>query len=185
MPEPVDATTLAELTTEIVAAYVARHPVRSAEVPVLIEAVATHLARLGGEAKEAAAPAGPEPAVPVRRSVTPEHLVCLVCGQRLATLKRHLRVAHGLTPAEYREAFGLKGDYPLIAPAYAARRAEIARQYGLGLSGPRRAPVAPPRRPAPRGKGRREEGSRPGVAVAARNHRQPCSQSSAFPALIR
>jgi predicted transcriptional regulator len=147
--EPVDLKTLAELTTEIVAAYVTRHRVRSAEIPVLIEAVATRLVRLGGEDMAAAAPVKPEPAVPVRRSVTPEHLICLVCGQRLATLKRHLRVVHGLTSAEYREAFGLGRDYPLVAPVYAERRADIARQFGLGLGGPRRAPVVAPPAPEP------------------------------------
>ena len=150
MPEPVDATTLAELTTAIVAAYVAHHPVRAADVHTLIEAVAGRLAALAAaETASPAAAAKPEPAVPVRRSVTPEHLVCLVCGQRVTTLKRHLRVAHGLTPAEYREAFGLKRDYPLVAPAYAARRSEIARQFGLGLGGPRRAPAPPPPAPEP------------------------------------
>ncbi len=97
MHEPVDLKTLAERTTEIVAAYVTRHRVGSAEIPTLIAAVATRLVRLGGEDKAAAA-VKPEPAVPVRRSVTPEHLVCLVCGQRLTTLKRHLSVAHGLPP---------------------------------------------------------------------------------------
>ena len=71
-----------------------------------------------------------------------------MCGKRVATLKRHLRVVHGLTPAEYREAFGLRRDYPLVAPAYGERRADIARQVGLG--GPRRAAVAPPApEPAP------------------------------------
>lgn len=140
MHEALDAKTLAELTTEIVAAYVAHHTVATAEIPALIDAVAACLARLAPE-DEAAAPARPKPAVPVRRSVTPEHLVCLECGKRVRILRRHLDAAHGLTPAEYRAAFGLKRDYPLVAPAYAARRAEIARQFGLG--GPRRAPVAP------------------------------------------
>jgi predicted transcriptional regulator len=156
VPGPVDSKTvadktLAELTTAIVAAYVAHHPVRSADIGTLIDAVAERLAMLAAAetaTTEEAAPAKPEPAVPVRRSVTPEHLVCLVCGQRVRTLKRHLSVAHGLTPAAYREAFGLKRDYPLVAPAYAARRAAIARQFGLG--GSRRAPVAPPApEPAP------------------------------------
>jgi predicted transcriptional regulator len=142
--EPLDAGTLTELTAAIVAAYVTHHPVAAADVPALIDAVARRLVRLAPEEGVAAAPAPTrrEPVVPVRRSVTPEHLVCLVCGQRATTLKRHLRVAHGLTPAAYREAFGLKRDYPLVAPAYAERRAAIARQFGLG--GSRRAPVAPP-----------------------------------------
>ena len=148
MHEPLDPKARAELTTAIVAAYLAHHTVATTEIPALIDAVATRLARLGAEAEEAVAPARPEPAVPVRRSVTPEHLVCLVCGQKVRTLKRHLSVAHGLTPAAYREAFGLKRDYPLVAPAYGERRAAIARQFGLG--GSRRAPVAPPApEPAP------------------------------------
>src|SRR5690606_144557 len=93
---------------------------------------------LAAERPGEAAPARPEPAVPVQRSVTPEYLVCLVCGQRARTLRRHLRVAHGLTPVEYRDTFGLRRDYPMTAPAYAARRSEIARRIGLG--GARRAP---------------------------------------------
>ena len=84
----------------------------------------------------------------------------------MATLKRHLRVAHGLTPAAYREAFGLKDDYPLVAPAYAERRAAIARQFGLG--GPRRAPVAPepaPQPAAPRRRRRVKAGAKEAAPV--------------------
>jgi predicted transcriptional regulator len=170
VPDPVDATTLAELTAAIVAAYVAHHPVRAADVHTLIEAVAGRLAALAAAetaSPAAAAAAKPEPAVPVRRSVTPEHLVCLVCGQRGTTLKRHLSVAHGLTPAAYREAFELKRDYPLVAPAYAARRAAIARQFGLG--GPRRAPVEQPTpEPAPQPPSpRRRRGAKAGAKEAA------------------
>ena len=142
MHEPFDPKTLVALTTEIVAAYVAHHPVAAADLPAVIDAVAKRLAALAAaEERKEAAPAQPEPVVPVRRSVTPEHLICLVCGKRVATLKRHLRVAHGLTPAEYRQAFGLRSDYPLVAPTYAERRAAIARASGLG--GPRRTPPRP------------------------------------------
>jgi predicted transcriptional regulator len=100
--------------------------------------------------------------VPVRRSVTPEQLTCLACGRRVSTLKRHLRTAHGLTPAGYREAFGLTGDYPMVAPAHAARRAEVARRSGLGRA--RGAPASAPARP------RSERGARlrlPGAPAPA------------------
>jgi predicted transcriptional regulator len=129
-----DAGTLAALTAAIVAAYVAHHPVAAADVATLIDAVARRLTQLAPEESAAAAqpPARREPAVPVRRSVTPEHLTCLACGRRITTLKRHLQAAHGLTPAGYRAAFGLTGDYPMVAPAHAARRAEVARRSGLG-----------------------------------------------------
>jgi predicted transcriptional regulator len=74
----------------------------------------------------------PEPAVPVRRSVRPDHLVCLVCGKKQKLLKRHLAVEHELTPDQYRETFGLKSDYPMAAPNYAQQRRELAVKIGLG-----------------------------------------------------
>ena len=73
-----------------------------------------------------------EPAVPVKKSVTPEAVTCLICGGKLKSLKRHLQASHQLTPREYRDAFKLKSDYPLVAPAYAARRSELAKSLGLG-----------------------------------------------------
>jgi predicted transcriptional regulator len=151
--EPLDAGTLATLTAAIVAAYLTHHPVAVADVPALIDAVAQPLTRLAPEAGEVAAPARREPAVPVRRSVTPEQLTCLVCGRRVSTLRRHLQAAHGLTPAGYREAFGLKRDYPMVAPAHAARRAEVARRSGLGRA--RGARAQEPPAPAAAGGGRR------------------------------
>jgi predicted transcriptional regulator len=145
--EPLDAGTLTELTAAIVAAYVTHHPVAAADVPALIDAVARRLVRLAPEEGVAAAqaPTRREPAVAVRRSVTPEHLTCLACGRRVSTLRRHLQAAHGLTPAGYRAAFGLRGDYPMVAPAHAARRAELARRSGLGRA--RGAPASAPARP--------------------------------------
>jgi predicted transcriptional regulator len=89
----------------------------------------------------------PEPAVPVRRSIRPDHLACLVCGKPQKTLKRHLGAAHGLTPAEYRERFDLKADYPMIAPNYAQQRSELARQIGLGR--PKRSARRPRKKPMP------------------------------------
>ena len=121
---------LAGLTTEVVAAYVAGQPVGAAEVPALIAAVAGRLAALAAAEVKTA----PAPAVPVRRSVTPEHLVCLACGQRVRTLKRHLGMAHGLTPAAYRAAFGLGRDYP-DDPANGAERRHPPGAEGQRLRG--------------------------------------------------
>jgi predicted transcriptional regulator len=118
-----------ELTAEIVSSYVAHHDVAVGDLPRLITLVGRELAGLGQEPE---APARPEPAVSIRRSVRPDHLVCLVCGQRLKTLRRHLQAAHGLTPQAYRETFGLRPDYPMVAPNYALKRQELAKKIGLG-----------------------------------------------------
>ena len=131
MNEPIDHATLAEKTTEIVAAFVAHNQLQPAEVSSLIGMVAGRLASLGAEAKPAV-PAKPEPAVPVRRSVSPDQITCLICGRRQKLLKRHLVVAHELTPDQYRERFGLKRDYPMVAPSYARARSEMALRIGLG-----------------------------------------------------
>ena len=123
-----DPSRLIELTAEIVAAYLAHNSVQPAEVPDLIRTVASSLQMPA----QAPAPAAPEPAVPIRRSVTKEYLVCLVCGQKQKTLRRHLATAHGLTPAEYRKRFRLGSDYPMVAADYSARRSEMAKHLGLG-----------------------------------------------------
>ncbi|HET6518740.1 MAG TPA: MucR family transcriptional regulator [Geminicoccaceae bacterium] len=131
MDEPIDRATLAERTTEIVAAFVAHNQLPPTEVGSLIGLVANRLASLGAEATQVA-PAKPEPVVPVRRSVSPDRIICLVCGKAQKLLKRHLAVAHELTPAQYRERFGLKRDYPMVAPSYARARSEAALRIGLG-----------------------------------------------------
>ena len=115
------------------------HQVAPADLGHLIGAVANRLRQLGRPQEPE--PAKLEPAVPVRRSLTPDHLVCLVCGTRQTMLKRHLAAAHGLTPSQYREAFGLKSDYPMTAPSYARQRSELAKHHGLG-----RPKKEPPRR---------------------------------------
>jgi predicted transcriptional regulator len=120
---------VAKLTTEIVVAYVARNTVAPADLGNLIGAVAGVLGTLGREQPE---PAKPEPAVAVRRSIHDDHLVCLVCGKQQKTLRRHLDVAHRLTPEAYREQFGLKPDYPMAAPGYSRQRSEMAKRVGLG-----------------------------------------------------
>jgi predicted transcriptional regulator len=126
--------TLPGLTTEIVTAYLRNHPMAAVEVPILVATVARELGGLGRAPEE---PAQPEPAVSIRRSVQQDHLVCLICGRKLKSLRRHLAVAHHLTPTGYCEMFRLKRDYPIVAPAYAEQRVAIARGSGLGL---RRAP---------------------------------------------
>lgn len=131
MPDALDHSKLAELTAEIVSAYVSNNPVPVSEVSSVISSVAQNLGALASE-EPAAAAAKPEPAVAIRRSVSRDQITCLVCGGKHKVLKRHLAVAHQLTPAEYRELFGLKRDYPMAAPSYVQERAEIAKRIGLG-----------------------------------------------------
>ena len=131
MNEQSERTQIAELTTEIVAAYVSHHKIQVPDVPNLINAVATELGSLGTEATPTAMER-PEPAVSVRRSVRPDHLVCLICGKKQKLLKRHLAVEHELTPNQYRDSFGLKPEYPMAAPNYAQQRRELAVKIGLG-----------------------------------------------------
>lgn len=130
------------LTTEIVSAYVSHHRIATSDVGQLISEVGSALSGLG---RVPAEPTKPEPAVSVRRSVRPDHLVCLVCGKPFKSLRRHLRTAHDLSPAAYRERFELARDYPMVAAASTAQRAEIARRNGLGR---RQSPQAAPE-PAP------------------------------------
>ena len=122
---------VAKLSTEIVVAYVTRNTIAPADLGDLIGAVARALGVLGRESSEPAA-ARPEPAVPVRRSVQDDHLVCLVCGKQQKILRRHLATAHQLTPDAYREQFGLRPDYPMAAPGYSRQRSEMAKRVGLG-----------------------------------------------------
>jgi predicted transcriptional regulator len=131
MNEQSERSQIAELTTEIVAAYVSHHKIQALDVPNLINAVATELGSLGTGATPSALER-PEAAVSVRRSVRPDHLVCLICGKRQKLLKRHLAVEHELTPNQYRDSFGLKPEYPMAAPNYAQQRRELAVKIGLG-----------------------------------------------------
>jgi MucR family transcriptional regulator, transcriptional regulator of exopolysaccharide biosynthesis len=121
----------AELTVEIVSAYVSNNTTAPADVAALITAVAGQISRIGTEPEPAEVEKS-EPAVPVRRSIQRDHLLCLVCGKPQKVLKRHLAVQHDLTPAQYRERFGLKPDYPMASPSYVQRRREVAFQTGLG-----------------------------------------------------
>ena len=127
-----------EHVAKIVSAYAKRNTLAADQLPALIATV--HAALSGIERGGLPTPAmgRPEPAVPIRRSVQPEAITCLDCGHRQKTLKRHLMTAHQLTPDGYRVRWGLKGDYPLVAPNYTARRSELAKSIGLGQRGRRR-----------------------------------------------
>ena len=142
MEENVERTRVAELTTEIVAAYVSSHTIRVLDVSNVINVVGIELASLGTEVKPDVV-TKPEQAVPVRRSVRPDHLVCLICGKKQKLLKRHLAGEHELTPDEYRQRLGLKPDYPMVAPNYAQQRRELALSIGLGR------PTKPTRKEVP------------------------------------
>ncbi len=119
------------LTSEIVSSHVANNSVATNDLPNLIEQVYTTLARLGRDPSEQPG-AKPKPAVPIRRSITPDYIICLEDGKKLKMLKRHLRTAYNLTPEEYRERWGLAIDYPMVAPNYAAQRRTLAKKIGLG-----------------------------------------------------
>ena len=131
MDGQLDRTRIVELTTEMVAAYVSNHKIGVSDLSTVINVIATVLASLGTEPRPSVLER-PEPAVSVRRSVRPDHLVCLICGKKQKLIKRHLAVEHDFTPGQYRETFGLKSDYPMAAPNYAQQRRELAVKIGLG-----------------------------------------------------
>ena len=130
MTEEAKTNELLSLTTNIVAAHVSNNSISAADLPALIRDVYASLASAGGApAKEAERPT---PAVPVKKSVMPDYIVCLEDGKKLKMLKRHLKTAYDMTPEEYREKWGLAPDYPMVAPNYAKQRSRLAKQIGLG-----------------------------------------------------
>ena len=134
---------LLEMTADIVSAYVSNNTVSADTVPTLIAQI--HAALSGvSEAPVEAEPEPQEPAVPVRKSITPDFLICLEDGRKFKSLKRHLRTKYNMSPEEYRAKWGLPKDYPMVAPNYAKARSELAKQMGLGQGGrkPARAPRA-------------------------------------------
>jgi|SRR5690625_3949660 len=126
MPKPSE---LLSLTSNIVSAHLSNNAVAPSDVPTLIRDVYDVLAEVGSQPKEEEPPV---PAVPIRKSVTPDYLICLEDGKKLKMLKRHLMTAYGMTPEDYREKWGLPSTYPMVAPNYARRRSELAKQIGLG-----------------------------------------------------
>ncbi len=127
---------LAELTAEVVAAYVSNNVVQTSDLPSLIAEVHTALGSTSGA--EPAPAEKPKPAVPIRKSVHRDYIICLEDGMKFKSLKRHLMTYHGLTPDEYREKWGLPADYPMVAPAYAEARSRLAKEMGLGQKRKRR-----------------------------------------------
>ncbi len=128
MPDDKPSAELLELTSKIVAAHVSHNAVPTTDLPGLMATVHQALATAGTE--EAAG--RPKSAVPIKQSIKPEYIVCLEDGKKHKMLKRHLMTAHGMTPDEYRERWGLPRDYPMVAPNYAAMRSKLAKKIGLG-----------------------------------------------------
>ncbi|MGD9616352.1 MAG: MucR family transcriptional regulator [Alphaproteobacteria bacterium] len=122
---------LLRMTAEVVSAYVSNNTLATGQLADVIQAVYNSLRGLeGGVGEPVAEPL--KPAVPIRKSVTPEYLVCLEDGKKLKMLKRHLRSTYNLSPDEYRARWGLPPDYPMVAPRYAEQRSEFAKKIGLG-----------------------------------------------------
>ena len=141
MSEKPDVSEFLELTTEIVAAHVGNNTVAPGDLPQLIQDVYKTLIDVGsnGDTGER-----PRPAVPAKKSVFPDYIVCLEDGKKLKMLKRHLKTAYNMSPADYRERWGLPADYPMVAPNYAKHRSSLAKKIGLGTK--------------PRSRGRRKAG---------------------------
>jgi len=136
MSEQESSQKLLDLTTNIVAAHVSHNSVSAQDLPTLIRDVYQSLATVG-EPKETE-PERPTPAVPIKRSITPDYLICLEDGKKLKMLKRHLKTAYDMTPEQYRDRWGLSADYPMVAPNYAKQRSQLAKEIGLGTKARRR-----------------------------------------------
>ena len=126
-----------ELTAEIVSAYVSNNTVPASEIPSLISQVHSALSRVSGKTGDVTAEPL-KPAISVKKSITPEYIVCLEDGKKFKSLKRHLRTQYSMTPEQYREKWGLGTEYPMVAPNYAAARSQLAKQMGLGQQRRRR-----------------------------------------------
>ncbi|MFG1477225.1 MucR family transcriptional regulator [Xanthobacter sp. V4C-4] len=131
MTEETESNSFIALAADIVSAYVSNNSVAAADLPVLISEVHATLQRIAtGESEPVVEQL--RPAVPVKKSVAPDFIICLEDGKKFKSLKRHLRTQYNMTPEQYREKWGLPPDYPMVAPNYAAARSELAKQMGLG-----------------------------------------------------
>jgi len=137
MTEQAQSRNLLALTADIVAAHVSNNSVAVGELPQLIRQIYGTLASVGGAAATAEIER-PQPAVPIKKSVMPDFIVCLEDGRKLKMLKRHLKTAFNMTPEQYRERWGLAADYPMVAPNYAKQRSRLAKEIGLGTRARRR-----------------------------------------------
>jgi predicted transcriptional regulator len=126
-----------ELTADIVSAYVSNNKVAAGDIPSLINQVHSALIQVSSGGGDVSAEAL-KPAIPVKRSVTPDYIVCLEDGKKFKSLKRHLRSQYNMTPEQYRDKWSLGPDYPMVAPNYAAARSQLAKQMGLGQQRRRR-----------------------------------------------
>ncbi|WP_339852673.1 MucR family transcriptional regulator [uncultured Nisaea sp.] len=126
-----DSSELLRMTTDVVSAYLGNNTVAASQISEVISTVHEALTRLNIDVSEPEVEPA-KPAVPIRRSITPEYIICLEDGKRLKMLKRHLRTTYNMTPEEYRAKWGLPADYPMVAPNYAAQRSEFAKKIGLG-----------------------------------------------------
>jgi predicted transcriptional regulator len=126
-----------ELTAGIVSAYVSNNTVASSDIPSLINQIHTALLRVSTGTSDAQ-PEPLKPAVSIKKSITPDHLVCLEDGKKFKSLKRHLRTQYNMTPEQYRDKWSLPPDYPMVAPNYAQARSQLAKQMGLGQQRRRR-----------------------------------------------
>ncbi|MFP4097923.1 MAG: MucR family transcriptional regulator [Alphaproteobacteria bacterium] len=130
MSEDISHSELLMLTSEVVSSYISNNTLPAESLPALIEGVYKSLSDLGNEGVLTAD--RPQPAVPIKRSITPDFLICLEDGKKLKMLKRHLKTAYNMTPEQYRERWGLPADYPMVAPNYARHRSKLAKDIGLG-----------------------------------------------------
>ncbi len=130
MPEQQSREDLLALTTEIVSSYVSNNTLPTSEIAAVIEQVFKTLANVSAES--GGSPDRPQPAVPIKKSITPDYIVCLEDGKKLKMLKRHLKTAYNMSPEEYRARWGLSSDYPMVAPNYAKQRSKLAKDIGLG-----------------------------------------------------
>ena len=129
MSDKMDTAEKLELTTEIVASYVSNNTVSASDLPGVIQDVYKTLINLGSDTVVGERP---KPAVAVKKSITPDFIICLEDGKKLKMLKRHLKTAYNMSPEEYRERWGLPADYPMVAPNYAKHRSSLAKKIGLG-----------------------------------------------------
>lgn len=127
----IERSEILQLTSDIVSSHVSNNPVPTGDLPEFIESVFKTLDVLANEIEEELVEEL-KPAVPIKKSITPEHIICLEDGKKLKMLKRHLKTSYNMTPEEYRERWGLASDYPMVAPNYAAKRQELAKKIGLG-----------------------------------------------------
>jgi len=129
MSDKLNINEILELTTEIVSAHVSNNSVAIGDLPSLIQEVYKTLSSVGSEQISTERP---RPAVPIKKSIFPDYIICLEDGKKLKMLKRHIMTSYGLSPKEYRDRWGLGADYPMVAPNYARHRSNLAKKIGLG-----------------------------------------------------